>query len=157
MIQIRLAIAEDIPVLVAMGRQALEETRYQAFKFDETKVRKSAEAYMADQRGKYGILVAVDDGKIVGYLFAMAEAYWFCDSVVATNISWFVLPEARGTSAATKLVLGFQRWAKNRGADEVRLMVSSGYLIDRTDKMLRRMGFSHVGGNYALSLKTESN
>ena len=157
MIQIRLAIMEDLPVLVAMGRQALEESRYQTFNYDDAKVRKSLEAYLADQRGKYAILVAVDEGKILGYLFAMAEAYWFCDSVVATNISWFVLPEARGSSAATKLVMGFHRWAKNRGVTELKLIVSSAHHIERTDKMLRRMGFTNIGGNYALNLKPNSN
>ena len=68
-----------------------------------------------------------------------------------------MLPEARGSSAATKLVMGFHRWAKNRGVTELKLIVSSAHHIERTDKMLRRMGFTNIGGNYALNLKSNSN
>jgi hypothetical protein len=52
-----------------------------------------------------------------------------------------------------KLVHGFKRWAQNRKARQIFFNVTTGLEMQRTDKLLRRLGFAMVGGNYALGLE----
>ncbi|UXY16842.1 GNAT family N-acetyltransferase [Chitiniphilus purpureus] len=152
MIRIRNAQPSDIPQLLEIGGMLHAETRYRSLPLQRTKVEAMLARYLADRRGIYAILIAEQDGVPVGFLFAVVETYWFSDARVANNIAWYVIPKARGSSAAPKLLLAFRRWAMNRGAAEIKIGVSSAHLTERTGRMLTRMGFNMIGGNYSAQL-----
>ena len=70
--------------------------------------------------------------------------------MTATEGLFYVHPAARGTTAAVKLIYAFREWAVARGVREVQFSVRSGKDIARTDRLMKRLGFNLIGGNYSL-------
>lgn len=90
--------------------------------------------------------------KGVGGLIGCVERHFFSDQIVASIVYYDVIPERRMSGAALRLLKAFRTWAENRGAVELSAGVNSGDDSGKMDKFFKRLGFSPVGGNYALKL-----
>ena len=137
----------DIAARVAVARRAWQETDRSGFAFDESIVRRGIERKI-NNRGKYCLLQAEVRNEVVGMLMGVAAPHFHAPELGASLLSWYVLPEYRGSQAAIKLLHGFRRWARNRGAVRLYIGVTSGIDVARTDRLLRRLGFRPCGGNY---------
>ena len=88
-----------------------------------------------------------------------SESGPYSDVTVVSCLSFYVLASCRSTllggRVALRLLDAGRRWAINRGAVEWQMHVTSGFRINPTDRMLRRVGFRQTGGNYALGLTGE--
>ena len=84
----------------------------------------------------------------MGYL----SSYYFGNDLLANDILWYVKKERRGSMTGPRLLKAFRTWAKERGAREVCMGVSTAVDVDRTHKLLSRMGFEHVGGIFKEAL-----
>ncbi|MEK8107443.1 GNAT family N-acetyltransferase [Micromonospora sp. M12] len=80
-------------------------------------------------------LVAALDGRPVG----MASGVPTADPLVPELISMWVHPDARGTGVANRLVDEVARWAREVGADRLRLSVMPDNA--RAKALYRRTGF----------------
>ena len=108
-------------------------------------------------QGTHALIVAENiEGRLVGMLLGCVERYYYSDELQAQLVQWYLLPSVRGTSIALRLVKGFVEWAKARGASEVFMGITSGIQVQQTDSMMKKMGFTHLGGNYAVKLKSQS-
>ena len=118
-----------------------------------------AERFLADPT-RYGFLVARRAERPVGMLSCIAERLPYTDVTTVSCLALYVLEEHRrtllGGRVMMKLLQAGRRWAINRRAVELRLHVTSGVRIGRTDRALRRLGFRQTGGNYALELPREA-
>lgn len=56
--------------------------------------------------------------------------------------------------AAIKLLHAFRRWAQMPEVAEISIHVTSGVHMARTDKLLKRLGYTMTGGNYSMSAKS---
>ena len=142
---------EDIVARVALARRAWEEMGDKDLSFDEDMVRRAIERRLA-KPAKHCLLQAERDGIVVGVLMGVAESHYHSPALGASILSWYVLREHRGSLAAIKLLHGFRRWAKNRGAVRLYVGISSGVHVARTDRLLKRLGFVLRGGNYMCAL-----
>ncbi len=141
----------DIAARVALARRAWEEMDDRELTFDGELVRQTIERKMA-QPEKHCLLQADCGGRVVGALMGVVERHYHSPAVGASIFSWYVLPEYRGSLAAIRLLHGFRRWAKRRGAVRLYVGVTSGIGIARTDRFLKRLGFRVRGGNYVCAL-----
>lgn len=141
----------DIAARLRVSRRAWEETDRTGLAFDESIVRQGIERKI-DRRGKYCLLQAEAGDEVVGMLMGVAAPHFHAPELGASLLSWYVLPEHRGSLAAVKLLHGFRRWAQNLGAVRLYIGVTSGIDIARTDRLLRRLGFRQTGGNYEAAL-----
>lgn len=141
----------DITARLRVARRAWEETDRTGLAFDESIVRRGIERKI-DRRGKYCLLQAEAGGEVVGMLMGVAAPHFHAPELGASLLSWYVLPEQRGSLAAVKLLHGFCRWARDRGAVRLYVGVTSAIDIARTDRLLRRLGFRPTGGNYEAAL-----
>ena len=138
---------EDIAERVMLARRAWEEMDESDLSFDAEMVRRAIERKL--ERPEMNCLLQAEmNGRVVGALMGVAAPHYHSAALGASILSYFVLPEHRGSTAAIKLLHGFRRWARNRGAVRMYVGVTSGVDVARTDRLLKRLGFTFRGGNY---------
>ncbi|MBT4129211.1 MAG: GNAT family N-acetyltransferase [Candidatus Marinimicrobia bacterium] len=85
------------------------------------------------------------DGKVVGSLAAVVTPYFFGDDLISTDYWLYLYPEYRGRMYGVKLLKKYINWANIQGVKEVMLSPASGISMDRTEKILAKMGFQPSG------------
>lgn len=141
--------AEDIAARVELNRRAHEEIG-DGLPFDDGMVRRFYERRV--RKPEQCVLQAELKGEMIGGLTGQVAPHFHCPALGASLLGVYVLSEHRGSLAAVKLLHGFKRWAKERGAVRIYVGVTSGIDIARTDRLFRRLGFRMTGGNYELAL-----
>lgn len=95
------------------------------------------------------VLLAVEDGQIIGYLWAASHCLAPWSPVrVASDYLFYVVPKHRGSRAAIRLILAYKEWAKEVECAEVRLSVASGINTERVGRFYQMLGFSLYAGVY---------
>jgi GNAT superfamily N-acetyltransferase len=82
--------------------------------------------------------VAVDDGKIVGFLTASIHGFTFASGIFTIQDVIYVSPDRRGTRAAARLLKAFDQWSEELGAVEIHYGTSTGFKPDRFAKFVER-------------------
>lgn len=155
--KIRLAVPQDQAALIDLAKQNQAETVFGDISVNSLRVNETLNALFHLNHGKYVLIVAENaEGKLVAGLLGCVERYYFSDELQAQLVQWYLLPSVRGTSIALRLVKAFVEWAKSRGASEVFMGITSGIHVQQTDSMMKKMGFTHLGGNYAVKLKSQT-
>ena len=140
---------EDIEARVELSRRVNEDCD-DGLPYDSAMVRKSLERMM--QQPNRCLLQAEIRGSVIGGLIGVVAPHPWSPALGASIESYFVLPEHRGSLAAVKLLHGFKRWAKAQGAVRMYVGVTSGRDVQRSDRLLKRLGFSFCGGNYRAAI-----
>lgn len=95
------------------------------------------------------VVVAVQDGRVVGALVLREETWWWSRQRFVTDRVFFVSPRARASRIATDMV----RLAKGIAASvqaPLVMGVMNGEDADRKDRWFTRNGFRRLGGFYVL-------
>ncbi|MGH9900492.1 MAG: GNAT family N-acetyltransferase [Pyrinomonadaceae bacterium] len=144
---VRPATHRDVDELLAMGARMHAEGAYSFLPFDREKVRLLMISYIDNPETQCG-LVAEEGDALVGMFAGYLTDYFFCDEKIACDMILFVERERRGGTAAVKLIRAFREWARERGASEICLGVSTKIDTERTGKFYERMGLTNVGALY---------
>lgn len=153
-IVIRAARHEDFDRFIVLARAMHDESRFRRYPLDEAKV-KELFAIHIDRAAVACLLVAERaDGQLVGMLGGLIVDFFFSDARVAQDRVFFVVPEARGSSAAVRLLAAFRRWAENRHADELSINMSVAVDMGRFNRLMSHLGFACCGSNFHLPLPT---
>lgn len=151
----RVTTPDQVAALLPLGQRAHTESAFRSIPLDLEKRR--AFALRAIQLPhEHLILSANRDDNPVGYLIAANSGFFFAQTSAVSVTTIYVTPEHRGSSAALKLLSAVRKWAQEREAQHVFLHVTSGVRPVQTDRALRKLGFSFLGGNYMLSLKPKA-
>jgi GNAT superfamily N-acetyltransferase len=145
-IEVRAPKPNDLPALLTLAQRMHAEGAYSFLPFDPRKVALLFVTCGAT-KGHFAA-VAERDGVIVGFLGGKLAPYPFCDELLATDLGFYVAPEHRASTAAVRLLRTFRAWARDQGAREVSLAISSGVDIERIGALYQRMGFRAAGGIY---------
>lgn len=129
-----------------------KEGDWAAVPFDIETTATSVLSYVINNDNGFGVLAYTDEGQAVGMLAGSVTPYVFSKGRVASDFAWFVLPEHRGSRTALRMLSMFTDWAKEKGALELIMGISSNVEPERTGKLLEKRGFRHVGGNYKVVL-----
>ena len=99
------------------------------------------------------ILVAEDDGKIIGITAAMTYPMYFNpDKLVAQELWWYLTPEARGGPASKMLFQTIEKWAKAKGAEAMFMIALADARVDTLAKVYKRSGYVPVERSYVKGL-----
>lgn len=140
---IRAATEADIPRLLTLGAiMHAESPRYRGFEFLPDRLAATVRQVLAMPLGF--VRVAVVDGDVVGGLLAVAVPHYACNLVQACDIAYFVQPDARGGTAAARLVDSFRAWASEIGA-EANIGINTGVQPERTARLLHALGAEQTG------------
>jgi GNAT superfamily N-acetyltransferase len=140
----------DKDALLHLGRMHVDECMPNVG-FSGAAVNATSDMILRDSERKLSnIWIAWLDEKPIGYALAMCSSYYWNFEHVAKMDMWYVVPEARGTWAAIKLVKAFEEWARLNGSRELYVGIA------RTDadeakhirRLFPRLGYSWCGSNY---------
>lgn len=157
---IRRACFLDIPEIINLGNRYVEEevkavAHHSAVWDANESANNLCQALTCDHLFLY---VAVDDGQVVGFLWAGAHqmAPWN-NVLVASDYLFYIVPEKRGTRLGYRLIKEFKAWAEALGCLEVRLSIASGINEKRVGKMFGLLGFEPFGTVFNYRVKGEDN
>jgi GNAT superfamily N-acetyltransferase len=146
---IRFATLNDVPHLVAGGKQMHALTRFKNQPYIEARVTKAFNDLIAQGEGKYVFFVAENAEKqLVGALIGVLEQQIFSELITASVMHFDVLPEARMGGWGVRLLKAFEQWAKNRNVFEIAMGVNSGIHAESIGVFLKKMGCASVGENF---------
>ena len=128
-----------------------EESAFRRLDYDKKKCFDLTVRYISNPK-KYFSYCAYEGDELVGMIMGYLSSYYFGNDLLANDILWYVKKERRGSMTGPRLLKAFRTWAKERGAREVCMGVSTAVDVDRTHKLLSRMGFEHVGGIFKEAL-----
>jgi len=137
---------EDVGVCTVLGMQLHQEGYFSDLDFDKNKM---FSVWQQIEQDNFCGFVAVDkNGDIAGLFVGLVCEHWFGKDLLASDLTLYVTPFYRGTSAAMRLLKAYEKWAKAKGAKVISLGVSTGITAERTGKFYERMGFNDVGKFY---------
>lgn len=127
--------------LLRLGKDLHEESRYSGEKFDLVKVTRLFQATV-DSPSK--VFVAWDD-EYRGFILMGIYENYFSDSKIASDFCLYIKPEHRGGLLVKRLVDKAVEWAKNNGANEIRLAHTTGIKSDTAVRLYNKLDFDLVG------------
>ncbi|WP_135078549.1 GNAT family N-acetyltransferase [Terasakiella sp. SH-1] len=139
---------QDIDKMIDLGRKLHAESWYRHLPMDDARMQEIGHRGLKD--GNPGLIIAERGDEMVGMAIVVLGEYYFSAVRTATVQLFYVIPEARGGSAALNLLRALRLWAKEAEANDLHVNVTTGIEPVRTDHMLRKLGFKQTGGNYVL-------
>ena len=111
---VRQATEQDIEAIADMGMEFMSGTRYASvLPVNRDEVRTAILQLASVGR----VWVAVVEGHVRGFMAASIIPSWFSPrSRIALEHVWWMQPEFRGRPEGIRLLLEFERWAKEQGA-----------------------------------------
>jgi GNAT superfamily N-acetyltransferase len=111
---VKQATEQDIEAIADMGMEFMSGTRYASvLPVNRDEVRTAILQLASVGR----VWVAVVEGHVRGFMAASIIPCWFSQrSRIALEHVWWMQPEFRGRPEGIRLLLEFERWAKEQGA-----------------------------------------
>lgn len=97
-----------------MGSRSLLDGPYKDEVDNPEQSAKTALDVIKSTNGK--VLVAEEDGKLVGLVGFVLYPHYFTGKMTAIELMWFIVPESRDSFTAIVLIRAAQRIAKDMGA-----------------------------------------
>jgi len=135
---IREAQESDIPRIVEMGSRSLKEGPYKDQVGDNPDITKQLAWDVISQKGR--VLIALEDGKIIGLLAFILFPHYFSSELTAGELMWYVLPEYRQSFTAIALLRAAERMARELGAKRMQFTAPT----DEVAAAYARLGYSQI-------------
>lgn len=153
MIEFRTTTDEaDIPHIIALAKEAHEESRFSYTPFSAAKAEKIIRRAFADNK-RFAFFLAFRCGTPVGFAYCSISEYHIGSGDLLTsihniNVSKSVRAGLSGGKVAVGLFNGMKSWSKARNATEILFHVTSGVQLSAAHSLAKRMGFEVIGGSY---------
>ena len=146
--KIRPATVEDLHRLEPLAREFYASSevlkRFNTDLFVSTWIR------LLDQNG---VIFLLEDGSsIVGALGGVLYGDPYSGDAIATEFFWFVSAKARGGRGGLQLLQAFERWARDRGALEVRMVHLMDSMPGKLERVYKHFGFKPIEVHYSKDL-----
>lgn len=113
----RIATADDTDLIVSMTMKFLSSVPYGEL-FTEEAVRNVVEGLLSSDK-KDAIVIAIEDK---GFIAGIAKKFPYGETLIATEIGWWVEPEHRKSNVGGQLIDAFEYWASQVGCERVTMM-----------------------------------
>ena len=150
MTHVRMARSEDADAVIELGRWQHGESVHRDLPYDAARLKSLWDRVLSGKSGGCVLVAEGADGAPCGYLYGSVAPHFFSPAVAATVQAWYVVPERRGTLAGVKLLHAFRRWSRANGVARLYVNIAGGVDMQRSDRLLRKLGFQCAGGNYVL-------
>jgi len=141
--KIREASEEDIFDILILAREFSRESPV-THKWDKEKTEHFILAAL--QNTNTTIFVLEEDNEIVGAIVGLLNEMYMSQTLVATEMAWFVSKEYRGKKGSLMLMTTFENWAKENGADYTCMGDIHG--ITTLEKLYTKKGYSKCETTY---------
>ena len=131
----------DESVLIEMGQRMWEESdRFKRHPLSIEKLKQLANWVHTVPNVK--CFVAEKD-EIIGIWVGVLNPFWYSNDTLVSDIVFYVDKQYRGSSAAMRLVVAADTWAKEMGATENSIGLSSGIDTEKVMCFFEKMGYTH--------------
>lgn len=87
-------------------------------------------------------------GHLLGFFAGLVTEHPLWGHKTASDVAWYVAPEARASGVGRQLVAAFEGWAASQGATESVLGISTGIDDEAAALLAVRMGYARAGVSY---------
>lgn len=140
---IRPARSADIPEIIRLSEIMHQESRYRTLPYNGVKFAALLRQLIDSPAGM--VAVAEKNGDIVGAIAGMVTDHYFADATISYELGLYVEKAHRGTMAGYRLAKEYIDWAKEKGADQIDMGITTGIDEERTGQLYERLGLQHVG------------
>lgn len=141
---------DDLPQLLALGRELHQLGVYASYPVDE-----SRSAYILTQLIDEPSVLTIGyeiDGALAGaFIGEIIQDLWV-DVQIAVNQMVYVFDRHRSSLAGMRLIRAFTDWAHAQNADMISFRIYAGVNNAAVGDMLVRMGYAEEGGIYTRNL-----
>lgn len=118
---VRAATRSDVDAIVAMAERFYAQTSYAGI----VPLVKESAAGLAIVLMDHGVMLVAEQGeRVVGMVGLFLEPFTFNVAItVATELVWWVEPDARETGAGMALLAAIEPACRDKGADLIRMML----------------------------------
>ena len=141
----RHAVEADIPQIVAMGSRFIDSEYAGYLTFSPRTIADFAQRLIT---GAGVVFLAEAETRIVGMMAMTTYPHPFSGETIATEVVWWMEPEARGGSAALRLFAESEAWARSQGATKLQMIAPS----DHVAQFYERIGFERIEVHYQKAL-----
>ena len=142
---IRPATMEDVPALVAMGRQFAQTEMYRDVLYENPDQITIVMTNLIDCEAGT-ILVLESESVLVGMMGILHTPHFLSAEICASEIFWWVTPGHRGDGV--RLLRAAESWAKECGATKLQMVAPN----ERVGRFYDRMGFKRIETSYQKAL-----
>jgi len=136
---------EDVPALVAMGRQFAQTEMYRdVLRENPDQMTVVATNLIEHESGT--VLVLEREGVLVGMIGIVCTLHFLSGEMYAGEVFWWVTPEKRGDGV--RLLKAAESWAIERGAKTLQMIAPT----ERVGQFYDRMGFARMETSYQKDL-----
>lgn len=145
----------DLPSIVALAKEAHEESHFGDIAFSASKVRKIALAAF-DDPSRHAVILAERNEQPVGFVYCSVGEFYIGSDVLLTtihnmNVSKAIRSNLSGGRAALRLFRGVEIWSEARESKRILFHVTSNVNLAQTHKLAKRIGYKFIGGSYEKS------
>jgi len=134
---IRVATKEDILGILVLAKEFSKE----APKTHKWNMEKTTQFIVsAIENTNMEIFLSEKDNDITGAMVCLVTEMYMSNTIVASDLAWFVSKEARGNSSSIKLLKTFEDWGRSKGADYLGMADIEG--IGNLSELYTRLGYS---------------
>jgi GNAT superfamily N-acetyltransferase len=148
---IRPATAKDIGRIVLLGEEMVRESPNR-FPMPEVPRLMQHFALMENHPGLAMFAVSENGDRLDGFVSGMAGDYAWSSEKRAVGDLLYVKADGRGAWTGKRLIDHFESWARQQACRTCLLGLSTGIDTDRTERLLRLLGYSLLGPLYRKEL-----
>ena len=145
--KIRTATPDDVFDILILAKEFSREAP-KSHKWNKDKTEQFL--LSAFQNTNMEIFVIEVGGEIEGALVGLLSELYMSHTVQATELAWFVSKDYRGKPASLRLIKAFEKWAKERGANQIGMGDIQG--ISSLEKLYNRLGYERAETVYLKEL-----
>ena len=86
------------------------------------------------------VFISEKQGEVTGAIVCLVTEMYMSNTVIASDVAWFVNKDARGDSSAIRLLKAFEAWGRSKGADYLGMADIEG--LSNLSSLYSRMGYS---------------
>lgn len=150
MVTVRRATEEDRLGLFKLSAAMHAETDFACLRFNPHKALDNLGGWVHHKDGL--MLVAADDGVVIGMLAATFKRPWFTDDEVASEDLFYVAQDRRGSRTAYRLMQAYIQACRDRGIKYLRAGISTGAPGKNAGRIYEHFGMRCTGACYSMNL-----
>ncbi|MGH9371853.1 MAG: GNAT family N-acetyltransferase [Vicinamibacterales bacterium] len=140
---IREATLADVPAIVAMGCRFLRTTAFGTHVKENPEQMAALAAQLIEGDGG-AVFVADMDGGVVGMIGLLRFLHPMSGEPFVSELFWWVNPDARGSSAALRLLRQGEQWTRDVGAVVLQMIAPT----PEVERLYHARGFDRVETAY---------
>lgn len=143
---IRKATPDDLVNLMVLCQNFHSTSPYSKLELSTTKLTKILNEILDSE--DFCVIVYESDNKLNGMLIGTVTQLLFSEKYIASELAWWVQPEARKSGVGLELHLAFEQWAKEMADDAVSMVLLEDDNKELIDKMYTKLGYKPIERSY---------